>query len=403
MSPPGDRFIRPSELEIAWGYLPGQVNPGPQAPEPQRRPRREPVDGRAHVRRALEAALRPALERSPAFVTFSGGRDSSVVLAVALAFARREGLPEPVALTKRYPGVSEADETEWQEMVIRHLGIPEWVRVDYDELDFVGRRAGASLVRYGVLWPPRAHVFDEDFELARGGSLITGDGGDELFGMHRSTPLAAWIALGRPNTPSARRSLALALGPPALRRWRRRKEATSSPRSWLRRDAARALVDRLAHDAGSQPFDFRRSVARVPLTRSSVVGLANLAELAADRDVRPYEPLLDHRVAAAVADAGGRFGFSGRSAAMRALFDDLLPDPVLARTTKAHFTTASFDSATRSFASNWNGLGLNAELVDPAALRAQWAQPDGPTPHAGTALLLQQAWLQNQRQPATPP
>ena len=45
---------------------------------------------------ALEAAVRPALQRGRCFVSFSGGRDSSPVLAAAAAVARREGLAAPV-------------------------------------------------------------------------------------------------------------------------------------------------------------------------------------------------------------------------------------------------------------------------------------------------------------------
>jgi asparagine synthase (glutamine-hydrolysing) len=61
-----------------------------------------PQSPAAPVRDALENAMLPALRRSPCFVSFSGGRDSSAVLAVAVEVARRHGLPEPVPATMRF-------------------------------------------------------------------------------------------------------------------------------------------------------------------------------------------------------------------------------------------------------------------------------------------------------------
>jgi hypothetical protein len=61
-------------------------------------------------RAALEAAVLPALRRSPCLVSFSGGRDSSAVLAVAASVARREGLPLPIPATNRFPGARLTDE-----------------------------------------------------------------------------------------------------------------------------------------------------------------------------------------------------------------------------------------------------------------------------------------------------
>src|SRR5438874_582354 len=51
---------------------------------------------------ALERACLPALERPPCVVSFSGGLDSSVVLAAAGRAARRAGLAEPIPVTHRF-------------------------------------------------------------------------------------------------------------------------------------------------------------------------------------------------------------------------------------------------------------------------------------------------------------
>ena len=75
-----------SPLEVASGLVFGLLPAAEAAPAAG--PPEDPLE-------ALEAAVRPALERSPCVVSFSGGRDSSAVLAVATQVARREGLPLP--------------------------------------------------------------------------------------------------------------------------------------------------------------------------------------------------------------------------------------------------------------------------------------------------------------------
>jgi asparagine synthase (glutamine-hydrolysing) len=52
---------------------------------------------------------------------------------------------------------------------------------------------------------------------------------------------------------------------------------------------------------------------------------------------------------------------------MRHLFGDLLPRAVLERSTRAIFTDAVFTEHTREFARQWNGDGVDTDLVDPEA------------------------------------
>ena len=102
----------------------------------------------------LEQALVPALQRAPCVVAFSGGRDSAGLLAAATRAARRHGLPLPIPATYRFPGIEEADESAWQDSVVRHLNLEDWVRIEVtDELDLVGPVAGPLLRRFGPLWP----------------------------------------------------------------------------------------------------------------------------------------------------------------------------------------------------------------------------------------------------------
>jgi asparagine synthase (glutamine-hydrolysing) len=75
---------------------------------------------------------------------------------------------------------------------------------------------------------------------------------------------------------------------------------------------------------------------------------------------------------------------------MRLLFDDLLPDDVLARKTKSTFDQAFWSGWSQAFAADWTGAGADPDLVDVEALRLEWASPD-PDPRSFT--LLQAAWL----------
>src|SRR5262245_27960985 len=109
-------------------------------------------------RAALGLALMPALRRPPCVVSFSGGCDSSLVLAAATETARREGLPLPIPITVRVAGDAESDERWWQELVIRHLALPDWTRVEVgDDLDCIGPLAQSVLLRHGVLSPANVH------------------------------------------------------------------------------------------------------------------------------------------------------------------------------------------------------------------------------------------------------
>ena len=372
---------RMGAAEVAWGWVPGTC--GGTGPAPSGRAP-DPVA-------ALEAALRPALARSPCLVQFSGGRDSSLVLAVALRVARREGLAEPVAYTQRFPALPEADETAWQERVVAHLGVREWERVAVDdEVDLVGPVAGPSLERHGLLWPPMVHARHLDLARARGGAMVDGEGGDEVLGGGRLAALAALARGLEPLRPAPVARAALGLAPAALRRpaWRRDHRALRPP--WLRPGAWEALESRLSADRAEEPLDRRRALGHHLRLRMVVWFLANSALLAAEHDVVDCKPLLDPAVVAAVGRAGGWLGFPGRATAMSSMFGDLLPAEVLRRRSKARFNRSAFNRHSRAFARSWDGAGVDDELVDAEALRRAWAEDE---PNALSFALLQSAWL----------
>ena len=97
----------------------------------------------------VEEVIRHFLRREPSVVSFSGGRDSSAILAVAAHVARRDGLPLPIPATLRFSGVPEAGKRPRQELVIGHLGLPDWQRIVItDELDMLGPGGRATLETY---------------------------------------------------------------------------------------------------------------------------------------------------------------------------------------------------------------------------------------------------------------
>lgn len=379
---------RMTPAEIAAGWLTGGPLPG------------SPVitGATADPLQALEDAIRPALEHPPCVVEFSGGRDSSVVLAAAHQLAQREGLDLPLPFTHRYPGLPEANEDEWQELVIDHLGITDWERHDATEgADLIGPDAAPSLIRRGVLWPPLVHTRATELKWARGGSLLSGEGGDEVLGRRRLSTLRQMMAGAEPFSRANARQVALALAPRRVRvRRMQRRIAQTMELTWLRSGARQEFEHALATDAASEPLDWRTAVRQHPWTRPVALGIGTMDRVAAEAGVTRRHPFLEAGFLAALCRAGGPIGFTDRTAALQQLFGDLLPAPVLARTTKCRFNRAVFGPRSRAFAERWSGAGIDPELVDADALRRVWSAPE---PHALSFALLQSCWLATEGAP----
>jgi asparagine synthase (glutamine-hydrolysing) len=116
----------------------------------------------------------------------------------------------------------------------------------------------------------------------------------------------------------------------------------------------------------------------------------NLDLLAREGDVQYVHPFLDAAFLHALSRLGGPTGFASRTEAMRTLFHDVLPEAVLARTTKARFNSAAVGRHSAEFIAGWTGTGVDLDLVDPTALAASWRAP---AVDARTLILLQAAWL----------
>ena len=348
-------------------------------------PGRQPDSRGLAPRAALEEALLPPLRRGPCLVSFSGGRDSSAVLATATVVARREGLPEPVPATLRFPGAEKSAESEWQEHAVRHLGLEDWIRFDVtSELDCVGPVAGAALARHGLLWPCNAHFHGRVLAAARGGSLLRGIGGDDLLGASRWAHQRRVLARRRPAGPRDLIALAFALAPAALRRPVVRRRLVA-PFPWLRPEAVDEIVRQLAVDEAAEPFAWGAGTTWRARRRYLDVGTASLRALAADEDVLLVHPLLDPAFVGALASVPRPQRYWSRRQAMDYLFHDVLPSDLRARRTKASFDGAFWHEHSRELVRRWDGGGVDESLVDVDALAAEW-RSQSPDPRTFTLL-----------------
>jgi asparagine synthetase B (glutamine-hydrolysing) len=339
---------------------------------------------------ALEHAILPALRRAPCLVSFSGGRDSSAVLAVATRLARRERLPLPTPATNRFPGHADTEESQWQERVVAHLRLDDWIRVDArGDLDCVGPVARRVLRRHGLLWPCNAHFHVPLLEAARGGSLLTGVGGDEVF--TDSQWSHALGVLSRAVRPEPRDVLpiGLALAPRPLRRAVLRRR-TTHPCSWLRPHASRALRNALADQAADEPLRWADRLRWRRGLRYLEAGDESLRLLAEDEGVHLVHPLLDHGFCASLSALPRGDRFADRAEAMRRLFGDLLPAEVLTRRSKASFDSVFWADESRAFAERWHGEAIDEGIVDAEELAGVWR---GPEPDPRSFTLLQAVWL----------
>lgn len=310
-------------------------------------------------REALERAILPALLRPPCLMSFSGGRGSSVILAIAVQLARREGLELPVPATLRMNGSAGAEELASQERVVIRLGLTEWLRLEFhDELDYVGPVATAALRRYGLLWPSDAHVWMPLIEWAFGGSLITGVG-------HRK----------------ANGDL------PAL------LHRDPRPLPWLQPSAQREVRAQWVVDAVSRRRAEQRHVGWWLRLRQVEVRIDLLRRLGAERRVDVRHPLLDPAFSAVL---GAQ---AGRSPSGRLLLGDLLPPEVMAPAPSDMTTSglALWSSWSRELIEDWDGQDVDPGLVDIEALKLEWSLP---RPDPRTSMLLQSVALERERRAA---
>ena len=318
------------------------------------------------------------------------------MLSAATRVCRRIGVADPVPVTYRYPGVDPTDERAYQELVIRWLGIQDWEIVEFGaDADCLAPLATESLSVTGLVWPVTVHFRATVYARLGAGVLLTGEGGDEVLGLRRSSwvaEAARHIVKGRHVPPArVRREVMRSLAPRAQRgRWLVEEIEEGYSPVWLVDDLRRDLIRRVALLQAEEPL--RPSQwASYHLSMPNVwVGTHNVVTFAARFGLRWEAPLLSPEFMGALRGNVRWWEYRGRDILLRHHFADLLPPEILERRTKALFGDAYFGPYTREFARQWDGGGMPVG-VDTEWLKDHWTNAE--SIHAGTAMLLQSAWL----------
>jgi hypothetical protein len=343
---------------------------------------------------ALRHVLLGALLRPPCVVAFSGGVDSSLLLILLSRLAREEGLAQPLVATHQFRGLVDAEEGQWQRLALEAAGSPEVTVLDgFPDADLLGHRAQAQLRRHGLLYPAMLPRHGALLELAAGGTLVSGEGGDEVLGPTRSGRVTEVWHRRKPRRVALRRAASAMLPGPAQRRLGLRAAGDALP-SWLTPPSQAAARAALSAERALEPFHAGRSTRRLLHRRAHLISTSSCALVAAEYQTINLMPFLEPSFVHATAKAKGVFGWPSRMHLVDALFPGVLPTPLLTRTTKARFNGAFFGAEVREFARDWGGGGVDTALVEPEALRRTWLSE---RPHAASAMLLHQAWLHSIR------
>ncbi len=373
--------VRPDRLCLLFNWpfttdLPHEATP-PEAPP---------------VVRAIEEAIARSLTDDPVFVEFSGGLDSSLVLSLATRVCRRLDHDPPIPLSYRFP-TEERDENHFQDFVARWLGLEGCHQVVdlAGRFDFVGSAAQKSLRRFGAVWPPNLAGRLAVWREFAPGTLLTGEGGDEVFGLHRAGQLrdaaraAARLRLARAWNVGRR-----FVGP----RWWRQHAALAELRGefdmpWLLPNTYEECLRSVARELADEPAGAVAWVEHYLHQPATRVIIHNMRAVGAAAGLAVQSPLMDPVVLVA-ASATPDFGRATRNVQFARLFGDCLPPQVIRRHWKASLSDAFFGPATSAFARSWHGeMDLGGLATD--RLREHWATAEAI--HPMTTLLLQHAWV----------
>lgn len=345
-------------------------------------------------REVLELIVMRALRTPPCVVSFSGGRDSSAILALAAHVSTKHGLAPPIAVTNVIPGDVDAAEDEWQESVIRHLGITDWERIQIThQMDVVGPIATPLLERFGPYFPFNGHFLIPGMRLARGGTYLSGVGGDELFAFGEIDRLSLVLTGRLRPTRSDLVTLARRMQPLALRVPRVIDGIVGEP--WLQPNVGRRFLRELAKAVASQHIWYSNQLRRdIWKDRGREAGGRTLTAFAQLNQTSNVQPFMEPAVIGSLLRHRGRAAWPSRAAAMRDLFGDILPAQLVERSSKATFDSVFFNEHSRAVVERWAGDGVDEALVNTDQLRLTWENKEV---DPRSLSLLQSIWCQDHR------
>jgi asparagine synthetase B (glutamine-hydrolysing) len=321
------------------------------------------------------------------YVCFSGGRDSSAVLALAAAVARRRGGPLPIPVTLRFPDHPESDESRWQNLVVEHLGLSEWIVIERPDADVLDPAITEMLTARGLFYPSQIGSYLPIVAAAAGGVVLTGEGGDESFGGWQLRPAMHPVEWGPLSAAKAAAVAMFSHGPAAAKHWYRRR---NQAQTWLTEAGRRGVESALDDAAEVEPLGWRNYLAWSFARRAWFLAQQTLNAVGEQSGCRVVHPLAERAVLASLASAWPRRGPADRTDVMRSVVGDLLPRTIVEREDKAVLASVFIGKEAESFIEQWDGSGVDAEWIDTQALREVWARR---YPYAGSFNLLHQAWL----------
>ncbi|SEB84364.1 asparagine synthase (glutamine-hydrolysing) [Paramicrobacterium humi] len=364
----------PSELKTGRGHI-----PAPRAESP---------------RKALERTVANVIADSPVYVLFSGGRDSSAVLALAIRMARLTGAADPLPVTIQHVNAPLSDEAEWQEIVLKHLGVKERLVLTFNgEQSLLGNAATTSLREFGLLWPPSLQVQRAVYSKLAPGTVLTGEGGDLIIDQRRITSLAT--AMRRTWIRTSLREAKSLVGDSFRKAQHIDNLVARSP--WLTENGRRRVREEIW--ASREPLRWNNALRVIATSRPALVGRRNFEEVVKAHGHAIVNPFENADFISALEGAGGMLGLGSRTEMMRYLFHDLLPDVVLSRPTKAAFNETRWMEPEREFAEHWSGKGVDHDSIDAGALQQEWLKA---RPSTLSGLSLHAAWLAANSLPLVP-